>query len=258
MAVREPAYGHRCCYEKPPAMSIISNIFSRRQTLPIKGMTDWHSHILPGVDDGVQEMERSLQILNEYERAGVDTIWLTPHIMEDIPNTTDHLRERFDELSQAYNGKIKLHLAAENMMDKILLERLETNDVLPIGPNGDMLLVETSYFNAPMSFYDNFEKIKSKGYHPLLAHPERYNYITDFDVYKRLRKMGVRFQVNLLSLNGHYGPMVRDKALRLVSEGMVDHIGSDLHRMAHLMELTHMKIKSSVLRQLGDIFTANK
>ena len=72
--------------------------FTHKRTLEesgfFRGFTDWHCHILPGVDDGVQTMEEALRILAEYERLGVKAVWLTPHIMEDIPNTTGHLRER--------------------------------------------------------------------------------------------------------------------------------------------------------------------
>lgn len=79
--------------------------FCKRKTLEesgfFRGFTDWHSHILPGVDDGVQSMDESLQILAEYERLGVKEVWLTPHIMEDIPNTTEKLRNRFVELKAA-------------------------------------------------------------------------------------------------------------------------------------------------------------
>ena len=91
--------------------------FRKKQTLGesgfFRGFTDWHCHILPGVDDGVQTMEEALQILAEYERLGVKEVWLTPHIMEDIPNTTEKLRDRFTELRTAYQGSVMLHLASE-------------------------------------------------------------------------------------------------------------------------------------------------
>ena len=103
------------------------------------GFTDWHSHILPGVDDGVRTMGESLEILRLYEELGVRSVWLTPHIMEDIPNTTAHLRERFAELQASYSGSVELHLAAENMLDGLFEERLEKNDLLPLGENGDHL-----------------------------------------------------------------------------------------------------------------------
>ena len=95
-----------------------------------KGATDWHSHILPGVDDGIQSMKDSLEVLSYYEKIGISEVWLTPHIMEDIPNTPSELRERFEELKAAYTGNINLHLAAENMIDNLFYERFEAGDLL--------------------------------------------------------------------------------------------------------------------------------
>ena len=68
----------------------------------LSGFTDYHCHLLPGVDDGVKELRETLQLLSLWEEHGVKEIWLTPHIMEDIPNTTAALRQRFDDLSAAY------------------------------------------------------------------------------------------------------------------------------------------------------------
>ena len=91
----------------------------------LKGMVDCHSHLLPGVDDGVQSMEESLQILREMEQQGIRRVWLTPHIMEDIPNETLALQRKFRELLQQYRGAVELKLAAEYMLDNLFEERLE-------------------------------------------------------------------------------------------------------------------------------------
>ena len=76
------------------------------------------------MDDGIQTMKDSLAVLNYYESIGISDVWLTPHIMEDIPNTTADLRARYSELLDAYKGPVKLHLAAENMIDNLFNERL--------------------------------------------------------------------------------------------------------------------------------------
>ncbi len=195
-----------------------------------RGFTDWHSHILPGTDDGVQTMEESLQILTEYERLGVKEVWLTPHIMEDIPNTTARLRERFAELQTVYQGKVILHLASENMLDNLFEKRLAQDDLLPLGEDDNHLLVETSYFNPPMGLQNILMRIKTKGYHPVLAHPERYIYMDEHE-YNRLKSMGIKFQLNLLSLHGIYGKEAQKKAQRLQKAGMYEYIGTDLHRL---------------------------
>lgn len=202
-----------------------------------QGFTDWHSHILPGVDDGVQTMEEALQILAEYEKLGIKEVWLTPHIMEDIPNATAGLRQRFAELQEAYRGKIALHLASENMLDNLFEERLAKNDLLPLGNDGKHLLVETSYFNPPVGFQNILLRIKSKGYYPVLAHPERYIYMDDA-FYKNLKSLGILFQLNLPSFAGLYVDEVRKKAKQLLKKGMYDLAGTDLHRIGMLEYLT--------------------
>lgn len=212
-------------------------LFRRKQTLAesgfFHGFVDWHSHILPDVDDGVQNMEEALKILAEYERLGVKEVWLTPHIMEDMPNTTNYLRERFAELQVAYQGNVILHLAAENMLDNLFEERLAKNDILPIGNKGDHLLVETSYFNPPMGLQNILMRIKAKGYYPVLAHPERYVYMGKDD-YRRLKTIGVKFQLNLFSLIRMYGIDVSKKAEWLLNNKFYDFIGSDLHNFVVL------------------------
>lgn len=205
-----------------------------KKRIPLKdsgifeGFTDYHSHILPGVDDGAQTMEEALETLRLYEELGIKSVWLTPHIMEDMPNTTTHLRERHAELQAAYSGPIKLYLAAENMLDNLFEERLERNDLLPLGENGDHLLVETSYFSPPMGLSNILLRIKAKGYHPILAHPERYVYMGESD-YQQLKDMGVKFQLNLPSIAGMYGNRIKKKAVLLLSEKAVAYTGTDIH-----------------------------
>lgn len=206
-----------------------------------QGFTDWHCHLLPGVDDGVQTMEESLQILSLYEQLGVNEVWLTPHIMEDMPNTTTFLKARFEELKTVYHGNIALHLASENMLDNLFEERLNKNDLLPLSKEGKHLLVETSYFNPPMGLSNILLCIKSKGYTPVLAHPERYDYMDESD-YRQLKRLNVKFQLNLFSWVGLYGTGVRKKAGWLMKNGFYDLAGSDIHGLS-VLEATLYKQK---------------
>lgn len=194
------------------------------------GFTDWHSHILPGVDDGIQTMEDSIAVLRAYEDLGFKRVWLTPHIMEDYPNTTEGLKERFEELKKEWTGRLELRLASENMLDNLFEERLEKGDFLPIGEEGNHLLVETSYYTPPMGMDDLLEQVKGAGYFPVLAHPERYRYMEERD-YEKYKDMGILFQMNFISLVGGYGETAKKKAEWLLSKGMVDLTGSDVHRL---------------------------
>ncbi len=206
--------------------------FTKKHTLGsigiFNGLTDCHSHILPGVDDGVRTMEESLEILDRYEKLGMKTVWLTPHIMEDVPNSTADLRERFNVLCQNYKGGLTLHLGAENMIDSLFEERFKAGDLLTMGENRDRLLVETSYFTPPYGFNDILQSIKAKGMFPVLAHPERYIYMSDSD-YDRLKSQGIFFQLNLFSLVGLYGRRARKVASELIKKGYYDYAGTDIH-----------------------------
>lgn len=217
------------------------------------GATDWHSHILPGVDDGIQTMQDSLKALSYYESIGIKEVWLTPHIMEDIPNTTSELRARYEELQNEYSGTIKLHLAAENMIDNLFNERLKEKDFLPIGPKQDHLLVETSYYQPPIDLYGTLKRIQEEGYIPILAHPERYGYMSDKD-YDKLSSMKVLLQMNIVSLAGGYGKPAQDKALMLLNKGYYSFIGSDLHRLRSFTEAINTKsLKKDTVSQLKRI-----
>ena len=199
----------------------------------LEGFRDCHCHLLPCVDDGVRKMDETMLILEEWEHAGVKEVWLTPHVMEDVPNEPAELRQRFTSLQKQYNGTIKLHLAAEHMMDGLFLKRLEDGDVLPIGKRGTRLLVETSYYTPPMNMQEIFDNIKKKGFEPILAHPERYQYMETND-YKTWKKCGVLFQLNLPSLVEAYGPDVQRKAEWLLKENMYEYCGSDTHSINHM------------------------
>lgn len=215
----------------------------------LQGATDWHSHILPDVDDGIRSMKDALAVLARYEELGFREVWLTPHIMEDIPNTTAHLRERFAELQDAYKGSVRLHLAAENMLDTLFEERLDADDLLPIGSKADHLLVETSYFNPPLDLYGLLDKIISKGLRPILAHPERYTYMTTAD-YRRLKEKGVLFQMNMTSLVGAYGGEPRQKVGMLLSEHWINYLGSDIHRLLSFNRVIEAKVLDKRTLQL--------
>lgn len=228
--------------------------FNRKYSLVdsgvFQGFIDWHNHILPGVDDGVQTTQEALDILALYEKLGVKVVWLTPHIMEDIPNTTVHLRECFEKLNTAYGGSVRLHLAAEYMLDNLFCERLDDNDLLPLGEKEDQLLVETSYYNAPANMYGLLEKIKVKGFYPVLAHPERYIYMDNED-YGKLKDRGVLFQLNLPSLVGLYGETVRNKTENLLTNGFFDLWGTDCHYFPMAHHMCSSKIRKSMLRILS-------
>jgi tyrosine-protein phosphatase YwqE len=241
-------------------MWLISNKVSIKDSGLLEGFCDCHCHLLPGVDDGVQEMQETMQILELWEQTGVREVWLTPHIMEDVPNSPEDLSRRFEELKTSYHGSVGLHLAAENMMDRLFHERLEQKNLLPIGKAGTHLLVETSYYNPPMNLQETIDSIRETGFTPILAHPERYQYM-DMDDYQKWKQHGVLLQLNIASLVGAYGPEVQKKAEWLLGKEMYDCCGTDTHSLDFVEDFLDGSIKkktvAAVRRIMGKMIIDN-
>lgn len=227
--------------------------FSRKVPLAplFENFTDWHCHILPGVDDGVRTMGESLEILSAYADAGVSKVWFTPHVMEDVPNTPVDLRERFEELKAAYSGPLELHLASENMLDNLFAARLAEGDLLPL--DNQRLLVETSYYNPPIGFREMLRKIKKAGWEPVLAHPERYRYMSQED-YRSLHHEDILFQLNLASLLGLYGRTAQGKAEWLLENAMYSFSATDLHQHSLFIRLKEGRIPAKHFTRLQLLF----
>lgn len=230
--------------------------FSKKTSLAkcgfFNGFTDWHCHILPGVDDGVKSLPDALKILRLYEELGVSAVWLTPHIMEDVPNSTADLKAAFENLKANYSGKIELHLAAEYMLDSLFMERLDARDILPLGNEKQAVLVETSFWTKSSLLNDMLKRTLSTGYYPVLAHPERYSYMTESD-YNQLLAMGVKFQLNLPSLTGLYGPKAQKAANMLLKKNAYSYIGSDLHSRGQLERVLESEIKENDAARVMEI-----
>lgn len=209
-------------------------IFNKKRTLKDSGiltdLVDIHSHILPDVDDGVKTTKEALEILDYYESLGVKKVTLTPHIMDNLPQDVSDLRQRFNSLKSDYNGNIELSLAAEYMIDCSFFELLEKGDLLT--PYDNHLLVEMSYLHPVVNIFDSVKQIMAEGYFVILAHPERYLYLSQDD-YHKLKNSNVKFQLNLTSLFGGYGKKVEQSAKWLLSSAYYDFIGSDIHQLKH-------------------------
>ena len=230
-------------------------LFKKRQSILESGLlggaVDNHSHILYGLDDGVKTPEDSLAILRFLEEQGLSEVWFTPHIMEDVPNTTEGIRARFEELKAVYTGGLKFHLAAEYMIDTLFEKRLSENDLLMHGE--DTVLVETSSVAPPYNLWDVLEDMCRSGYRPLVAHPERYHYMDKSD-YRRLHDMGCFLQMNLPSIVGFYGDSAQARALYLLDKGWYKMVGSDCHRFRAIRaQYDARELKKDTIQKLAPI-----
>ena len=221
----------------------------------LRGKADIHCHVLPGVDDGSPDSPHSLEMLSFMEEEiGFRSVCLTPHVMQDYPNNAAMLREHFESFRPHYKGSMRLHLAAEYMLDASFADHLR-HGVLPLGR--EHLLVETSYMNAPVGFQDMLLDIWHQGYHPVLAHPERYMYMEESD-YAALKAKGYDFQLNLLSLSGYYGRRPKQVSEHLLDQGYYDYVGTDLHHLERYEDyLYDMRLTRQQLDTLEQLFENN-
>jgi protein-tyrosine phosphatase len=222
----------------------------------LKDSTDVHCHLLPGVDDGFQNVEDTEQALSDLAEMGVTQMIFTPHVMEDLSNTRASLQQHFEAFCQKVKSPVRLKLAAEYMLDAGFTTHV-SEGLLTMGFDR-RVLVETSYFSPPPDLDDMLYQLKVKGYIPILAHPERYAYMMMRD-YERLKHNGYLFQLNYLSLGGFYGKPAQMKARDLLKARMYDYTGSDCHNLGkHHWGLSHLNLSSSETQHLRRLFDNNR
>lgn len=221
-------------------------LFKKKAALTDLGWlaTDLHSHLLPGIDDGSQDMETSIELLRGFKALGFEKVITTPHIFQEIyPNTPDNIRLKKEELAGAMKTAgitIELSAAAEYFIDEHFQQALlEKQPLLTLKDN--IVLVEFSMLTAPMDLMDVFFQMQLQGYQPLIAHPERYVYLQHRKpFFDELKNSGCLFQLNLLSLTPHYGTTVQALAEYLLKKEMYDYAGTDMHGEKHLQALQRL------------------
>ncbi|MCA6077956.1 tyrosine-protein phosphatase [Fulvivirga sedimenti] len=203
--------------------------------------TDIHSHLLPGIDDGVESFEDSLALIRRFSALGYERLITTPHVMHDFyRNDAETIRNLAGELQHKIRESgipITLEAAAEYYLDEGLMEKLENNeDLLTFGKN--YLLFETSFINKPIYLEEFIFKCTSQGIVPVLAHPERYAFVhQEPGLLGELASRGVLLQINANSISGYYSKEVKKLTRKLIDQGMVNFVGSDCHSEKHMKRL---------------------
>jgi protein-tyrosine phosphatase len=216
---------------------------------------DMHSHLLPGIDDGSPNLDISIELIKGLADLGYSKLITTPHIMWDMyKNTTGVIHEKLGLLKKRVeqeNIEIEIAAAAEYFIDDHLEELLKNKQpLLSFGKN--LVLVEFSMASLPFDLKEVLFEMQMQGYQPVIAHPERYIYAEGFrQFYDELKDAGCLFQLNALSLSGHYGRSVSELANHLIKKQYYDLIGTDLHHFKHLEALHQPPIISS-LKKLVD------
>ena len=217
--------------------------------------TDMHSHLIPGIDDGSDSPETSVKLVQHLYDLGFRKLITTPHVMIDhYPNTTDSITKGFAVLKAAVEAAqipVELGFAAEYYMDEVFEKKLGVEPLLTISDN--KILVEMSFMAAPRNLQQIIFKIRTQGYKPVLAHPERYVFwANDFEQFENLKELGCDFQLNLLSILGYYGKASRDLGLKFLDAGMINLVGTDLHHERHAKALQDLSKDNKLMKILAN------
>ena len=220
---------------------------------------DFHSHLIPGIDDGAPTLEESLDLIRGMKALGYKKLITTPHVHGDYyKNSRELILSNFKALTNAVEEAgidIELGVAAEYYLDAYFKSEVLPNDPLTFGDK--YLLVEISMMGLPYDLYDLLFAAESAGYRLVLAHPERYAYEKDTSLFRELKERGILLQMNLLSITGYYGRTEKTLAEAMLSEGLYHFCSSDLHHERHLRRLKDMTYDSVLMRRLADYPFAN-
>lgn len=211
---------------------------------------DIHSHLIPGIDDGSKSLEDSLNMIRELSAIGYKKIVTTPHIHPNYLNEPEVIKSGLKEVAKAIQEEgieVEIECAAEYYVDEVFFSQVKAGaEILTFGNN--YVLVESSFYNKPMLFESCLFELKAKGYQPVLAHPERYNFLEGkLDWLEQLKQMEIDFQVTTGSFGGYYGTQPQKIAKMLAKRDMIDFLGSDLHRnnqlSAHVLGLQSKEVE---------------
>jgi protein-tyrosine phosphatase len=224
---------------------------------------DMHSHLLPGLDDGLKTIEETVAYMRQLRQMGYKKLVCTPHIMSDMhPNTPETILPKLDIVREAVAKAgidITVEAAAEYMID-LEFEKLVTSGkpLLTFGKQNH-ILIEMSYVAASPNYEKIIFDLRIKGFRPIFAHPERYTYFhTQFDTYERLIELGCDLQVNMLSLSGYYGKEVKRVGETLFKKGMVSFLGTDMHHQRHMDIFKQLVVKKDFISMATSAELLNK
>jgi len=244
-------------------MGLFSNLFKKKEVLPPFDLgrfkSDMHSHLIPGIDDGAQDMDQTIAMLAKFESLGYKKVVTTPHIMTDsFPNNPEIILSGLEKVKNEIKKvgiEIEIEAAAEYYFDETLMPKIKNKELLTFGDN--YVLVEFAFHSPPQFLNQLFFELKTHGYRPVIAHFERYlYYLGKIDKAEKWRSEEINIQINLNSLFGQYGPEVQKQAEKLIDEGQFDFVGTDCHRIEHLMIL-EKNLSSPYLHKIGKYLVKN-
>ncbi|NLN50335.1 MAG: hypothetical protein GX149_01755 [Acholeplasmataceae bacterium] len=220
-------------------------------------LIDIHTHIIPHVDDGASSFAESLEMLEIMIRDGITDVILTPHVHSGatIAGREEQILQYRILQQKAKDLDIKLYFGSELRYHQNLVIDYEAN----LMANSNYLLIEFSW-NTKTDVHSILQALINRGYKPIVAHAERYSYLTMADYFK-LKKAGSLIQVNAGAILGNERSSWQQVATSLMAEKLVDFIASDTHntttRYPNLKQAYDYLKPSLSKKYLTDIFYNN-
>lgn len=218
-------------------------------------MVDFHSHILPEIDDGSRSIEETIDMLEEAQKAGFSSIISTSHYIDGSYDCDKITREKLiNEIQGILINKginLKIYNGAEAYISRDL-SLLVKDGKVPTMNNSKYLLFELPMNTKVLFLEDVIFSLLSNKIVPIIAHPERYSFVQDDpNSLIDLINKGVLFQMNYGSILGYYGKDVKKTALKLLKANMIHFLGSDAHRH-HSIYTNILENKSDIIKIVGE------
>lgn len=214
-------------------------------------MIDFHSHILPQIDDGSKSFEETIRMLEEARDVGFQKIVSTSHYMEKYYEFDEE--QRFQLLKQINFQDIELYLGSEIYVTNEIVQLLKEKKASTIN-NSRYVLYELPMHSKNMNDKEIIYRLVENGYVPIIAHPERYSYVQeDTEYVDELAEMGALFQSNYGSIIGMYGERAKKTVKKLLKQNLIHFLGSDVHRA----EQIYPKIPK-IMKKLSKIVSQEK
>ncbi|HMA21633.1 MAG TPA: CpsB/CapC family capsule biosynthesis tyrosine phosphatase [Gemmatimonadaceae bacterium] len=200
-------------------------------------MIDFHSHLMPGVDDGAADIDESRSGLEVMRGQGITTIITTPHIRASLTDRPAELEHYLADLDRAFDSLATL--AATEFPDIRVERGVELMLDTPQPAMGDLrlhlagtsfVLMEFPYMTIPPNSAMAVRQLRGRGVIPIVAHPERYsNMSSNMELIESWRDAGAYIQVNAGSFVGQYGNTARRLVWTIIEQGWADYLSSDYH-----------------------------
>lgn len=220
-------------------------------------MIDIHSHIIHGIDDGSHTIEESIAILKRLKDIDINVVVATPHYITGTSYTSDNYSKkcRLAKIKEIIDNEsigVDLYIGNEVFIDRDIDNLVKNNEISTI--NGTKyILIEFPRNTKVIDLSDILFSLRSKGYIPIVAHPERYLFFQeDYKVINEFLEMGCLFQGNLENAIGKFGKQAEKVFWYMLKNNKYQFLASDIHHENDLILNNFSKIRTTIINCIGE------